>query len=81
MDANGSRFHLLLGRDDWARCSVAGTPLEEIWKTSPAKPGAGKLAWQEDRNELTLEQRLLRFIAAPKDTPRRTSLTAAGAFG
>src|ERR1051325_146937 len=68
MDANGSRFHLLLGRDDWARCSIAGERLEEIWKASPAKPGAGKLSWQDDRKELTLEQRLLRFIAAPKDT-------------
>ena len=68
MDANGSRFHLLLGRDDWARCSVAGTPLGEVWQASPPKSGAGKLSWKDERHELILEQRLLRYVAAPKDT-------------
>lgn len=68
MDANGSRFHLLLGREDWAECSVAGTPLREIWQASPPRPGSGKLSWKDERQELTLEQRLLRFVAAPKDT-------------
>ena len=32
MDANGSRFHLLLGRDDWAECTVDGTKLRNIWR-------------------------------------------------
>jgi len=28
MDVNGSRFHLLLGKDDWLRCrDAAGRPL------------------------------------------------------
>src|ERR1700752_1216746 len=68
MDANGSRFHLLLGREDWAECSVAGTKLRDIWQASPPQPGAGKLSWKDERDELTLEQRLLRFVAAPRDT-------------
>lgn len=68
MDANGSRFHLLLGRDDWARCSVDGTPLGEVWQASPPKSGSGKLSWKDERHELILAQRLLRYVAAPKDT-------------
>ncbi len=68
MDANGSRFHLLLGRDDWAECLVSDVPLREIWQAASPPAGAGKLSWRDDRHELTLEQRLLRFVAAPKDT-------------
>lgn len=68
MDANGSRFHLLLGRDDWAECSVAGARLHDLWQSSPPLSGGGKLSWKGERQELTLEQRLLRFVAAPKDT-------------
>jgi phage tail-like protein len=67
MDANGSRFHLLLGREDWAECSVAGATLREIWQASPRRSGAGKFTWKDERQELTLEQRLLRFVAAPRD--------------
>lgn len=69
MDANGSRFHLLLGRDDWAECTVDGAKLRDIWGVqSPPSAGAGKLSWNRARQELTLEQRLLRFVAAPRDT-------------
>lgn len=68
MDANGSRFHLLLGRDDWAECTVAGAKLRDVWSASPPSAGAGKLSWRGERQELTLEQRLLRFVAAPRDT-------------
>lgn len=73
MDANGTRFHLLLGRDDWARCSVEITPggkkveLNTIWQASPPQQASG-LAWNDERSELTLEPRLFKFVAAPKDT-------------
>ena len=73
MDANGTRFHMLLGRDDWARCSVEITPggkkapLNEIWQASPPQPATG-LAWNDERSELTLEPRLFKFVAAPKDS-------------
>jgi hypothetical protein len=30
MDANGTRFHLFLGRDDWATCS--GVTMDKITK-------------------------------------------------
>jgi len=42
MDVNGTRFHLLLGHDDWARCSVV----------------SGAVAWSSERSELTLEPTL-----------------------
>jgi phage tail-like protein len=69
MDANGSRFHLLLGRDDWAQCTVdtasGKKSLKELWGLIGSEPG---LSWNEERNELTLEPRLFKFTAAPKDT-------------
>lgn len=74
MDANGTRFHLLLGRDDWGQCTVDTKPgniakksLQALWDLLPSEPGSG-LSWNEERNELTLEPRLFKFTAAPKDT-------------
>lgn len=71
MDANGTRFHLLLGRDDWAQCTVetsSGTKsLKELWELLPSGGSSG-LSWNEERSELTLEPRLFKFTAAPKDT-------------
>src|SRR5215470_10294643 len=66
MDANNTRFHLLLGRDDWARCKNAGVTLHEVWDASP--PQSAPLAWNDQRNELILEPRLFKFTAAPRDT-------------
>jgi phage tail-like protein len=71
MDANGTKFHLLLGRDDWAQCLV-DTPagkksLDEVWKLLPTETGSN-LSWNDERNELTLEPKLFKFTAAPKDT-------------
>jgi phage tail-like protein len=75
MDANGTRFHLLLGRDDWGQCTVDTSlgnivkkPLRELWELLPSEPGGSGLSWNEERNELTLEPRLFKFTAAPKDT-------------
>src|SRR5215216_202157 len=73
MDANGTRFHLLLGRDNWAQCTVeVGSPpeitsLADVWELLPTEAGGGFI-WNEERNELTLEPRLFKFTAAPKDT-------------
>ncbi len=69
MDANGARFHLLLGRDDWASCTVGETPLRELWSASPPHAEASPLAWNEEQAELTLQPRLFRFTAAPRDVP------------
>ncbi|HKO99543.1 MAG TPA: phage tail protein [Pyrinomonadaceae bacterium] len=68
MDANGSRFHLLLGRDDWARCTIEGSRLGEIWNASPPGSRSTKLSWNEIKNELSLSRRLFKFVAASGDT-------------
>src|SRR5436190_6256434 len=70
MDVNGTRFHLFLSRDDWARCSLEFTAdqfrsLGSIWDGSPPQSGAG-LIWNDEQAELTLEPRLFNF--EPNDT-------------
>ncbi len=67
MDANGTRFQLLLGYDDWGACAdaearpgVAPRPLRAAWEASPAGSATTDLAWGADRPELTLRPRLLR---------------------
>lgn len=77
MDANGTRFHLFLGRDDWARCSAAAGEelhlLRDAWQ-SPALQHATGLYWNHDRNEVTLEPRLFNFApngSAPSLENRR----------
>ena len=67
MDVNGTRFHLLLGRDDWARCLIDDITLADLWSASPPRPDGGNLEWNDYRNELTLRPRLLKHVAAPKD--------------
>ena len=66
MDANGTKFHLLLGRDDWSRCAIDGKTLHELWDASP--PQSAAVAWNDHRSELTLEPRLFKFTAAPTVT-------------
>lgn len=67
MDANGTRFHLLFGYDDWARCAVAGESLAVWWDGSPPRAESVGLAWSDARAELTLRPRLFKHIAAPAD--------------
>jgi phage tail-like protein len=55
-----------MGRDDWSRCAIGATTLHQLWDGSP--PQSAALAWNDQRNELTLEPRLFKFTAAPKDT-------------
>ena len=73
MDANGTRYHLLLGLEDWGAClDPAGAPLRELWpqaaRAAKSKPPAPKseplLAWDAERAELTLKPRLFKFAAA-----------------
>jgi phage tail-like protein len=74
VDANGTRFHLILGRDDWGRCSVDGIELRELWKTtSPPHVNIVGVSFNDERPELTLQPRLFKYVAAPKDT--RPALT------
>jgi phage tail-like protein len=64
MDANRTRFHLLLGRQDWARCRDADDrPLGELWKREPTD-----VAYDEEREELTLQPLPFRFPAGATAT-------------
>jgi phage tail-like protein len=69
MDVNGTRYEMLLGRGDWARCQDDdGHSLEQLWQDAP--PGAAAVvAWNASRHELTLRPDVLRFPAAPLDRP------------
>ena len=61
MDANQTRFHLLLGETDWATSSLPGDG--RIF--SPASP----VEWAAARHEVTLRSELFRFQPAPRDDP------------
>jgi phage tail-like protein len=71
MDVNGTRFELLLGRADWARCQDAGGhSLATLWDGSV--PGAvAPAGWEAARDELTLRPDIFRFAAAALDDPPR----------
>src|SRR5581483_4390585 len=53
MDANGTRYQLLLGEHDWTGCSLeSGGVLQELWSASP--PADVPVRWDPQRSELTL---------------------------
>ena len=65
MDANGTRFHLFFGRDDWAKCSAVTKEGKELsidtaWKSAAQQHAIG-LRWNEERGEVTLDPRLFNF--------------------
>jgi phage tail-like protein len=78
MDANGTRFHLFFGRDDWAKCSAVTDSGEELlidtaWKSAAQQHAIG-LRWNEEQGEVTLEPRLFNFApngSAPSVENRR----------
>ena len=64
MDANGTRFKAVLGRDDWSRWTTAeGVPLPEAWLRH--RGGRTGSAWDESRGELTLAALPWTFPPAP----------------
>ena len=71
MDANGTPFQMLLGRDDWSRCLDAdtGEPLGLRWTASPPFSNLPEVAWDTLRGELTLRPELQRFLASRTDRP------------
>jgi phage tail-like protein len=62
MDVNGTRFHLLLGKDDFARrCQLERELASD----------EGTFSWDRTRNELTLGGRVFTFRSAPQnEVPR-----------
>ncbi|MEK6302428.1 MAG: phage tail protein [Acidobacteriota bacterium] len=68
MDANGTKFHLLLGKEDWSRLTDQhGRPLADLWALPPGQRDQVKTHWNEAASELTLAPRLFQFSPAPKD--------------
>ena len=68
MDVNGTRFHLLLGRPDWAACLDAPKDAHALalsWQSSP--PREAKVRWDAERQELTFAKRLFDFVASKND--------------
>ena len=76
VDANGTRFHLLLGE---ARLGVPAPTLDDRasaagaidFRRAPVACGTGEgdgFGWDATRHELTLRPCLVRFVAAPNDT-------------
>src|SRR5216683_667285 len=67
MDTNGTRFHLLLGRDDWARCARVpdGRRLEAEFLLEEN----ADLSWDPRRKELTLGKRVFFFSPSAGERP------------
>lgn len=65
MDSNQTRFHLVLGQADWARCTIeSGAPLFVAANQSQAP-----FYWNPARSELTLGVRVNVFHSAPGNQP------------
>jgi phage tail-like protein len=69
LDVNGTRFHLLLGEEDWAACSDGRLRVRPEASAASEDAEAADLAWNGERSELTLRPLLFQFAAPPKDTP------------
>ncbi len=70
MDVNGTKFHLLLGRADWEKCTLAdGTALGEIWKkeSEGENEGEPQFAWNEKLKAITLQPQIFRFKTSLKN--------------
>jgi phage tail-like protein len=76
VDANGTRYQLLLGKGDWGACSAADTPsggvpqpLSEAWAASPPNSALPDIVWDDGRAELTLRPLLLRITPSKGHKP------------
>ncbi len=68
MDANGTKFYLLLGKPDWQRCADGrGRGLAALWASSEEERKAAEVHWNAERNELTLQPQLFQFAASAND--------------
>src|SRR3954469_20934802 len=82
LDANGTRYHLLLGEEDWRRCYADDVPLggagDDVPPSDDVRLSSGvhvpRLTWNRERSELTLHPRLFQFVAARRDTAPELSM-------
>lgn len=66
MDANGTRYHLLLGHPDWSAClDPQGKPLSDSWQDEVENETG--LAWDSEHAHLILEPLLFHYVASPAD--------------
>jgi phage tail-like protein len=80
VDANGSRFHFFLTRNDWGRWKFDGVALADQWQHASPPGAQPPVAWNEAAAELTLRPLLFRFLAAPADVkPERARRRGAAA--
>ena len=74
MNVNGSRFHMMLGKDDWGACTSAtpaAVPLKDQWEELTASPLFP--AFDKASGQLTL----LPMVQPIADTPGEQRFTAA----
>jgi len=73
MRTDGARFHMLLGREDWGRCttdSAAGAvSLAALWDQNVGSPGLEPPGWDEYRHVLTLPPVLEMLPSTPGERP------------
>jgi phage tail-like protein len=67
VDVNGTRFHLLLGEEDWYACGDGRGTLRPPAAGEQPDERLPDLVWNE-RSELTLRPLLFQFVTPPKDT-------------
>lgn len=66
MDANGTRYHLLLGRADWAACHDGQHTLADLWNASPPDDEQSSVAWNERHASVTLRALPFQFPAVTR---------------
>jgi phage tail-like protein len=72
MDANGTRFQVLLGVDDWGACTdEQDRPLGAVWAAASPADDPPPVSWDSSRLELTLRPEVFRFEAGRLDRPPR----------
>ncbi|MEW9898710.1 phage tail protein [Chitinivorax sp. PXF-14] len=67
MNANGSRFHLVLTADDWGRWRAGGMPLADAWHASPPPEPPAPVDWR--CGDLRLRSELFAFRLKRSDSP------------